>query len=202
MSGLVHFVSLGCPKNRVDAEIMLGHLQDATFDFTPEATEADVIVVNTCGFIEAAKQESIDAILQMARLKETGRLKKLIVSGCLVQRYASELADGIPEIDHLLGNGEYTTVAQLASGAEGHVARDGHALVLVGRSEEEEQKPDDGGTAGSGRRRKTLGEGGGDDDHDADDCPICMEELSSSEEGTTGAGVVWCRCSIQCWQQA
>ena len=102
---------------------MLGHLQDATFDFTPAADEADVIVVNTCGFIEAAKQESIDAILQMARLKETGRLKKLIVSGCLVQRYASELADGIPEIDHLLGNGEYTTVAQLAGDAASQVGR-------------------------------------------------------------------------------
>lgn len=110
----VHFVTLGCPKNRVDSELMLGHLQDAAFDITLDADEADVIVVNTCGFIEDAKKESIDTIMEMAQYKEAGRLKRLVVTGCLVQRYAQELKDGIPEIDVLLGNGEYAQVAQAA----------------------------------------------------------------------------------------
>src|SRR5688572_3635805 len=114
---LVHFVSLGCPKNRVDSEIMLGHLMDASMAFTPQADEADVIVVNTCGFIEDAKQESIDVILEMARHRTEGRAKKLIVTGCLVQRYAKELREEIPEIDALLGNGEYETVADVARDA-------------------------------------------------------------------------------------
>ncbi len=110
----VHFVSLGCPKNRVDSELMLGRLQDAAFDITGEADEADVIVVNTCGFIEDAKKESIDTIMEMAQYKEAGRLKRLVVTGCLVQRYKKELEDGIPEIDVLLGNGEYAKVAEAA----------------------------------------------------------------------------------------
>jgi ribosomal protein S12 methylthiotransferase len=114
---LVHFVSLGCPKNRVDSEIMLGHLMDASMAFTPEAEAADVIVVNTCGFIEDAKQESIDVILEMAKHRTEGRAKKLIVTGCLVQRYAKELREEIPEIDALLGNGEYQTVADVARDA-------------------------------------------------------------------------------------
>ncbi len=123
----VHFVSLGCPKNRVDSEIMLGHLQDASFDLSGEAEDADVIVVNTCGFIEDAKRESIDTILEMARMKEDGRCKKLIVTGCLVQRYPDALAEQIPEIDVLLGNGAYQDVAKAARltiaelGAEGRL---------------------------------------------------------------------------------
>jgi ribosomal protein S12 methylthiotransferase len=111
----VHFVTLGCPKNRVDSEIMLGHLQDAAMAFTAEPEDADVIVVNTCGFIEDAKRESIDVILEMARMKSEGKAKRLIVTGCLVQRYAKELAEEIPEIDALLGNGEYQTVAEVAA---------------------------------------------------------------------------------------
>ena len=98
---------------------MLGHLHDAGFGFTPEAAEADVIVVNTCGFIEDAKRESIDAILEMARAKEEGRAKKLIVTGCLVQRYSKELAAEVPEIDVLLGNGAYLEVAKAAQDIRG-----------------------------------------------------------------------------------
>lgn len=119
----VHFVSLGCPKNRVDSEIMLGHLANASFGFTADAAEAEVIVVNTCGFIDDAKQESIDTILEMARLKDEGRCEKLIVTGCLVQRYADELAEQIPEIDALLGNGEYTTVTDVATNAVADLER-------------------------------------------------------------------------------
>lgn len=113
----VHFVSLGCPKNRVDSELMLGQLMDANMQVTSDPSAADVIVVNTCGFIEDAKKESIDVILEMAKYKAEGQAKKLIVTGCLVQRYASALADEIPEIDALLGNGEYETVAQVAHDA-------------------------------------------------------------------------------------
>lgn len=115
----VHFVTLGCPKNRVDSEIMLGHLQDAAMSFTDRPADADIIVVNTCGFIEDAKRESIDVILEMARMKSEGRAKRLIVTGCLVQRYSKELSDEIPEIDALLGTGEYQNVAEVAArGAE------------------------------------------------------------------------------------
>src|SRR5688572_22335140 len=96
---------------------MLGHLMDASMAFTPQPDDADIIVVNTCGFIEDAKQESIDVILEMAKHRTEGRAKKLIVTGCLVQRYAKELREEIPEIDALLGNGEYQTVADVARDA-------------------------------------------------------------------------------------
>src|SRR5688572_26324488 len=92
-SNKVHFVSLGCPKNRVDTEVMLGHTAGAGHEVVADPSEADVIVVNTCGFIGEAKQESIDAILEMARLKEAGRCQRLVVAGCLSQRYPKELAD-------------------------------------------------------------------------------------------------------------
>lgn len=110
----VCFVTLGCPKNRVDSELMLGQMQEAGLGFTLEPEEADVIVVNTCGFIEAAKKESVDVILEMAQHRVAGRARKLIVTGCLVQRYAKELAAEIPEVDSYLGNGAYTSVAQVA----------------------------------------------------------------------------------------
>ena len=87
----VHFVSLGCPKNRVDLRSCLGTFKMRLFAFTHEAEQADVIVVNTCGFIEDAKQESKNTILEMARQKDEGQCKKLIVTGCLVERYSEEL---------------------------------------------------------------------------------------------------------------
>jgi len=126
----VHFVTLGCPKNRVDSELMLGQLMDADMQITGDAGAADVIVVNTCGFIEDAKKESIDVILEMARHKSEGQAKKLIVTGCLVQRYASALADEIPEIDALLGNGEYESVAQVAHDAVTELASQGLAVSV------------------------------------------------------------------------
>ena len=99
----VGVVSLGCSKNRVDTELMLGKLREAGYTFTAQPEEADVILVNTCGFIESAKQESIDTILEMAQYKETGKLKALIVSGCLSGRYRGELAENLPEVDAFLG---------------------------------------------------------------------------------------------------
>jgi len=102
----IGFVSLGCPKNLVDGEVMLGYARDAGHEITPAASDADVIVVNTCAFIDNAKQESIDTILEMARQKRSGRCSRLVVTGCLAERYRDELRKEIPEIDALLGTGE------------------------------------------------------------------------------------------------
>jgi ribosomal protein S12 methylthiotransferase len=102
----IGFVSLGCPKNLVDGEVMVGLAEQAGHQLTGDASQADVLVVNTCAFIDAAKQESIDAILEMAELKKAGRCSKLIVTGCLAERYRSRLQEQIPEIDAVLGTGE------------------------------------------------------------------------------------------------
>ncbi|HBG00710.1 MAG TPA: 30S ribosomal protein S12 methylthiotransferase RimO, partial [Firmicutes bacterium] len=103
-------VSLGCAKNLVDTEIVLGFLTSAEHEITSDSKEAEIIIVNTCGFIEAAKEESINAILEMAELKDTGRCKGLIVMGCLSQRYSEELWTEIPEIDAILGTNELDLV--------------------------------------------------------------------------------------------
>lgn len=105
MSHKVGMISLGCPKNQVDAEIMLKKLVDAGYILVQEADKADVVIVNTCGFIEDAKKESIDAILEMADFKSDGVLKKIIVTGCLAQRYADEIFTEIPEVDGVIGIG-------------------------------------------------------------------------------------------------
>jgi ribosomal protein S12 methylthiotransferase len=102
----IGFVSLGCPKNLVDAEVMLGIAHQAGHEITPDAESADVIVVNTCAFIDRAKQESIDAILEMAQQKRDGGCGRLVVTGCLAERYRDELRAEIPEIDAVLGTGE------------------------------------------------------------------------------------------------
>ena len=100
-------VSLGCPKNTVDSERVLGDLVTSGFDLTQDEKDAEVIIVNTCGFIESAKKESVDTILEMARHKTEGNCKQLIVTGCMAERYGQELLDEIPEIDHMLGVGQY-----------------------------------------------------------------------------------------------
>jgi ribosomal protein S12 methylthiotransferase len=110
--------TLGCPKNRVDSEVMLGTLAQAGYRLVQEPDEADVVVVNTCGFIESAKEESVDAILELSELKRTGRCRKLVVTGCLVQRHADELARALPEVDHFLGTGAYADVAKVVSDAQ------------------------------------------------------------------------------------
>ncbi|HSL23836.1 MAG TPA: 30S ribosomal protein S12 methylthiotransferase RimO [Vicinamibacterales bacterium] len=102
----IGFVSLGCPKNLVDGEVMLGLAEQAGHEITATASEADVLVVNTCAFIDSAKQESIDAILEMAGQKKSGRCSRLVVTGCLAERYREELRKEIPEIDIVLGTGE------------------------------------------------------------------------------------------------
>ncbi|MCA9540663.1 MAG: 30S ribosomal protein S12 methylthiotransferase RimO, partial [Myxococcales bacterium] len=99
----IHFISLGCPKNRVDTETMLAGLPGARFAITPDVEDADVVVVNTCAFVEDAKVESIDTILEMAGRKEAGQIEKLVVTGCLAQRYPEDLAREMPEVDHFVG---------------------------------------------------------------------------------------------------
>jgi len=114
----IHFVSLGCPKNRVDTEVMVGVAQNAGLDLVAEAEDADVVVINTCGFIGEAKKESVDAILEMAELRERGRgrMKKLVVAGCLSQRYADELAKEIPEVDHFMGSSDMLKLGDVLAG--------------------------------------------------------------------------------------
>ncbi|TMQ09801.1 MAG: 30S ribosomal protein S12 methylthiotransferase RimO [Deltaproteobacteria bacterium] len=107
----IYFVSLGCPKNQVDTELMLGQVQAAGHALVDAPDAADVIVVNTCAFIDAAKEESVDTILEMAQHKERGA-QKLVVTGCLAQRYAGELAQDIPEIDHILGSSDFPSIAR------------------------------------------------------------------------------------------
>jgi ribosomal protein S12 methylthiotransferase len=102
----IGFVSLGCPKNLVDSEIMMGQLKDHGYELTTTREAADVIVINTCGFIDAAKQESINTILELAQLKETASCKRLVVAGCLVERYRQDLLNQLPEVDAVLGTSE------------------------------------------------------------------------------------------------
>lgn len=117
----VGLVSLGCDKNRVDAELMLGVLSDRNFDVVNDASIADVIIVNTCGFIETAKQESIDAILELAKNKVEGECKVLIASGCLAERYSEELLAEIPELDAVIGTGNYMGIESVIDRAlKGH----------------------------------------------------------------------------------
>ncbi len=114
----IGFVSLGCPKNLVDGEVMLGYAREAGHEITPAADDADVIVVNTCAFIDNAKQESIDAILEMARQKRDGKCSRLVVTGCLAERYREELQREIPEIDALLGTGELPGIVEAIVGRD------------------------------------------------------------------------------------
>src|SRR5215471_5322823 len=102
----IHLVSLGCAKNRVDSEVMLGVAERAGFAHVSDAEAADIIVVNTCGFIGEAKKESIDTIFEMAAHKEKGTCRRLVVAGCLSQRHPEELAREMPEVDHFLGSSD------------------------------------------------------------------------------------------------
>jgi len=109
----LYMMTLGCPKNRVDSEVMLGTLQHKGYSLVQEAEDAEVIVVNTCAFIGPAKQESIDSILEMAELKKSGKCSTLVVTGCLSQRYSSELSAEMPEVDHFLGTSAYAQIGDL-----------------------------------------------------------------------------------------
>ena len=112
----IHFVSLGCPKNRVDSEVMLGVAERVGYSHVADPAEAEVIVVNTCGFIDAAKKESIETILELAEYKKTGICRDLVVTGCLSQRHPDELAVELPEVDHLLGSSDMLKLEQVLAG--------------------------------------------------------------------------------------
>ncbi|MGN0765476.1 MAG: 30S ribosomal protein S12 methylthiotransferase RimO [Christensenellales bacterium] len=106
-------VSLGCDKNRIDTENMLAYLKDYGYDFTPDPSEAEIIIVNTCGFIESAKVEAINTVLEMAEYKKQGKCKVLVVTGCLVQRYMDEMSAEMPEIDVFLGTANYHKLPEI-----------------------------------------------------------------------------------------
>ncbi|MBI2645734.1 MAG: 30S ribosomal protein S12 methylthiotransferase RimO [Deltaproteobacteria bacterium] len=108
-----HFVTLGCPKNRVDSEVMFGSLLQNHYEYTEDPKEAELIVVNSCSFIEDAKKESIDTILEMSKFKTKGHLKKLVVAGCLAQRYQKDVESLFPEVDHFIGTGEYYKISSI-----------------------------------------------------------------------------------------
>jgi ribosomal protein S12 methylthiotransferase len=130
----VGFVSLGCPKNLVDSEVMMGMLTQAGAELTARAEDADVIVVNTCSFIESAQQESVNAILEMACHKTDGRAKKLVVAGCLVERFRNEIRKNIPEVDAVVGTGELENILEAAGIAPAQPA-DSPFKILMSRPE-------------------------------------------------------------------
>ncbi len=127
----VGFVSLGCPKNLVDTEVMLGNLRKAGFVLSGDAENCDVIVVNTCGFIDPARRESVNTILEMAEHKRKGRCRRLVVAGCMVQRYPRELREEIPEIDAFVGLDELEKIVQ-AVRPDGRASAAGPAVPAPG----------------------------------------------------------------------
>ena len=135
MSFNIGLVSLGCAKNQTDAEAMLGILNSDGYHIVFDPEEADAIIVNTCGFIESAKQESINTLLEMAQYKE-GRCKLLIASGCLAERYSKEIAEQIPEVDAIIGTGDYDRIAEAIQGAA-----DGEMPIICG---EPNRDPEEG----------------------------------------------------------
>src|SRR5262245_57728681 len=129
----IGMVSLGCPKNLVDSEVMLGLAQEQGHQLTRDAADADILVVNTCAFIDKAKQESIDTILEMAEHKKTGACQRLIVTGCMAERYRDELRAQIPEIDAVIGTGDVPEIVQ-ALGSGGSTKQDPPYTVPLLRS--------------------------------------------------------------------
>ena len=127
----IGFVSLGCPKNLVDSEVMMGLLARAGAELSPRAEDADVIVVNTCSFIESAQQESVNAILEMAAHKTSGRAKKLVVAGCLVERFRDEIQKRIPEVDAVVGTGELENILAATGVASASPAQNHSPFVVL-----------------------------------------------------------------------
>ena len=131
----VGFVSLGCPKNLVDSEVMMGLLARAGAELTRRAEDADVIVVNTCSFIDSAQQESVDTILEMAGHKAAGKAKKLVVAGCLVERFRDQIRKDIPEVDEVVGTGELDKILAATGIAPSPAASNSPFVILGTRPE-------------------------------------------------------------------
>jgi ribosomal protein S12 methylthiotransferase len=146
----VGFVSLGCPKNLVDSEVMMGLLDRGGARLTSRPEEADILVVNTCSFIDTAKQESVDTILEMARFKTSGSARRLIVAGCLVERYRDEIIKNIPEVDAVIGTGELESILEAAGIAPSHSAVPSPFNILSGNGHAEMRE---GREAGAGTHK-------------------------------------------------
>src|ERR1700735_2375590 len=131
----ISFISLGCPKNLVDSEVMMGLLAQAGAELSPRAEDADVIVVNTCSFIESAQQESVNTILEMVEHKTSGRAKKVVVAGCLVERFRDEIRKRIPEVDAVVGTGELQKILAATGVAPTSAPNDSPFVVLHSRAE-------------------------------------------------------------------
>ena len=145
----IGLISLGCPKNLVDSEVMLGLAQQAGHELTQDAAVADVIVVNTCAFIDSAKQESIDAILEMAQHKKDGSCQRLIVTGCMAERYRDELKQEIPEIDAVLGTGEVPEIVSAIGASVRHATVHGASPLAFHRTAPGAQHPAPGTAPGT-----------------------------------------------------
>jgi ribosomal protein S12 methylthiotransferase len=109
----VHFISLGCPKNLVDSEIMAGTLINDGFEVVGDENLADTVIINTCGFVEDSKKESLQKIIEMGQLKKEGKIKRIVVAGCLTQRYKKDLVDDLPEADLFVGSGEFQNIDKI-----------------------------------------------------------------------------------------
>src|SRR5258708_6591317 len=131
----VGFVSLGCPKNLVDSEVMMGLLARAGAELTQRAEDADVIVVNTCSFIESAQQESVKTIIEMAGHKTGGKARKLVVAGCLVERFRDQIRKDIPEVDAVVGTGELETILAATGVGSAAPRTDSPFVVIQSRPE-------------------------------------------------------------------
>jgi len=134
----VHLVSLGCPKNRVDSEVMVGLLQQGDYELVDDPEDAEVLIVNTCSFIQPATEESIDTVLELAELKKSGSAQQLVVTGCMVQRYGAALEGELPEVDHFLGTGEYHRITEVLNARDAHAPR---SYVDTPRYIHDEQAP-------------------------------------------------------------
>jgi ribosomal protein S12 methylthiotransferase len=130
----VGFVSLGCPKNLVDSEVMMGMLAEAGAELTRRIEDADVVVVNTCSFIDRAQRESVDTILEVAQLKSSGKAQRLVVAGCLVERYRDEIRKNIPEVDAVVGTGELDSILR-ATGVKENQSSRSPFVILQSRAE-------------------------------------------------------------------
>ena len=146
----VGFVSLGCPKNLVDSEVMMGLLARAGAELTRRAEDADVIVVNTCSFIESAQQESVNTILEMAAHKTGGKAKKLVVAGCLVERFRDQIRKDIPEVDAVVGTGELENILA-ATGVASSPPRPNSPFVVLNPFELVPSRPEGDARAAQGR---------------------------------------------------
>jgi len=174
----VGFISLGCPKNLVDSEVMMGLLDRAGARLTNHPEEAEILVVNTCSFIDTAKQESIDTILEMARHKTSGAAKKLIVAGCLVERYRDEIRKSIPEVDAVVGTGELEAILE-AAGLSTPPAALSPFNILTGKAAE--TRP--GQESQAGTHKRAVGQGFSPDTRPAKKAGALAPEVTSRPEG-------------------